>query len=193
MELFAPLAIVASCVVYFLIGYFVAPSLKVVLSGEMFSKRRQNDIPSSQENTPRPSRVVYEHSENSTSNESTSGSESDDIETMRIKMVLVVLKKPESKISDQLLIASTTDAALAVLKIIYASENQDWWKWYSYWNRVGVAKIAVKCPSVEMFSAVMSRAEKEGLPVANVGGIALAIGPTPANRVDPITGSMKLL
>ncbi|MEM1994585.1 MAG: peptidyl-tRNA hydrolase Pth2 [Nitrososphaerales archaeon] len=77
-------------------------------------------------------------------------------------------------------------------------------QWHRAWLDSGMAKIALKIPSLTELKMLEKEAKENDLPVATVedrgltqippGTITcLAIGPAPAQKVDSITGRLKLL
>lgn len=77
-------------------------------------------------------------------------------------------------------------------------------QWYRAWLESGMAKIALKTSSLDELKRLEQEAKENDLPVAIVedrgltqvppGTITcLAIGPAPAEKVDSITGRLKLL
>lgn len=77
-------------------------------------------------------------------------------------------------------------------------------QWHRAWMESGMAKIALKVSSLEELKMLEDEARENDLPVASVEDrgltqippgttTCLAIGPAPAQRVDSITGRLKLL
>ncbi len=76
--------------------------------------------------------------------------------------------------------------------------------WHRGWMEIGMAKIAVRVPTLEDLKAIERAARAKGLPVAVVEDRGLtqvqpgtvtciAIGPAPTSQIDSITGHLKLL
>jgi PTH2 family peptidyl-tRNA hydrolase len=77
-------------------------------------------------------------------------------------------------------------------------------EWVDGWRGDGQPKIVVQVPGPAELAAVCERAEAAGVPVAVVRDRGLtqvpagtvtcaAIGPAPVERVDPVTGGLRLL
>jgi PTH2 family peptidyl-tRNA hydrolase len=77
-------------------------------------------------------------------------------------------------------------------------------QWFSGWWAEGQPKVVVQVPGEADLAAVWEAASADGLPVALIrdrgltqvpAGTAtcLAIGPAPAERVDAVTGGLRLL
>lgn len=143
---------------------------------------------------------------------STDGSDSDDaLEELKLKMVLIV-RKDEPLLPGPCIATKASEAALAVLHKTYVtySANQAlsgtdrtqavstdtaerWWRWYLWWNRIGVAKITLKCPDRRTLLDLHAKAVESNLPCALVDSDILAVGPAPSKDLDVISGSLKLL
>ncbi|KEG15625.1 peptidyl-tRNA hydrolase, PTH2 family [Trypanosoma grayi] len=124
-------------------------------------------------------------------------SELERMEELRLKMVFVI-RRDLKKMPAHDIAALTAGAAVDVVhKIQYGADNTQWLEWYWWWNRVGCAKIALKCPDGETLQRVVAESEAAGLPFSVVGESGehtlVAIGPVPSGVLDPITGSLKLL
>ena len=76
--------------------------------------------------------------------------------------------------------------------------------WYRGWEASGQAKIVVKVRTLDELMQVKREAEKVGLPVVVVedrgltqltpGTITcIGIGPAPSEKLEPVTGGLKLL
>lgn len=76
--------------------------------------------------------------------------------------------------------------------------------WVSGWASDGQPKVALRAEDLAELDDVCTRAEAAGLPVARIADAGYtqlepgtvtcaAIGPAPADRIDEITGTLKLL
>ena len=74
----------------------------------------------------------------------------------------------------------------------------------SDWLRAGMPKIVLRCGSAEALLAILAGAEAAGLPallirdagktVVQAGTpTCVGIGPAPAERIDPLTGELRLM
>ena len=116
------------------------------------------------------------------------------LDDMRLKMVLIVRKDLALSVADTA--SQASEAAISVIaKTLYSgASNSQWVDWYNWWSHVGVAKIALRCPDEQTFSEIIALAQSKNLPFSVVSSQAVvAIGPAPANELDPLTGSLKLL
>jgi len=96
-----------------------------------------------------------------------------------------------------------TDALLVEYPELY--NDFSWKEWMEVWHREGAAKIVVGCNSEQELVDLYRQADKSELPCALVEdhgrtefhGVrtktAVAIGPAPAEMIDPITSELKLL
>ena len=114
------------------------------------------------------------------------------------KMVIVV--RTDLKMSKGKMAAQAGHAAVSASE--YARKNRP--EWWSPWIIEGQCKIAVKVRSEQEIMEIERKARNAGLPVALIvdRGLTeippntttcLGIGPAPANKVDIITGKLKLL
>lgn len=96
--------------------------------------------------------------------------------------------------------AQAAHAAVLGLERVRASRPG----WASGWWAAGQPKVVVQVAGVEEFADVCDRAHAAGLPVAVVHDsgrtqvpagtpTCAAIGPAPADRVDAVTGALRLL
>jgi peptidyl-tRNA hydrolase len=118
----------------------------------------------------------------------------DALEEMRLKMVLIVRK--DLNLSPAETAAQASDAAISVIaKTVYSSISMPVWvDWYNWWSIYGVAKITLRCPDEQTFSEIVAAAQANKLPFAVVASNAVvALGPAPAEKLDPVTGALKLL
>lgn len=120
------------------------------------------------------------------------------IAALRLKMVLLVRKDLALTAADTAVAAS--GAAVGVLASVARSGSHEWRKWHVWWRRIGVAKIALRCPDGAALQHATARAAEVGLPhfvhgtsTASGEPAVLAIGPAPSSRLDPISGVFKLL
>ncbi|MCE4625216.1 MAG: peptidyl-tRNA hydrolase Pth2 [Desulfurococcales archaeon] len=90
----------------------------------------------------------------------------------------------------------------AVFKIIYGGHPR-WKAWLDEWRIQGQKKVVLRVDSEKELLEILRRALEEGLPasiVADAGHTqlppgtrtAVAVGPAPSDRVDRITGHLKL-
>jgi peptidyl-tRNA hydrolase, PTH2 family len=134
------------------------------------------------------------------------GYDSEELEEMRLKMVLIV-RKDEPLLSAPSIASEAAQAALDVLHQTYQAyhraasddakatteEAERWWRWYLWWSRIGVAKITLKCPDRQTLMDLHAKAVEYSLPCALVEGDVLAVGPAPSRDLDVISGTLKLL
>jgi len=118
--------------------------------------------------------------------------------SFRFKQVIVVrtdIRMGKGKVAAQAAHASL-GAALKVMK------NRS--EWFESWEEEGQAKVVLKVTDQGALFELEKRALKEGLPVQVIEDRGLtqvpegtvtciAIGPAPSERIDPITGHLKLL
>jgi len=94
-------------------------------------------------------------------------------------------------------------AVIAVVSILESS-NMEWKNWFKEWYSRGQAKIVLRVNSKEELLGLYMKARARRLPVSIVedAGLtelppgtvtAIAIGPAPVEKVDEITGKLKLL
>ena len=119
-----------------------------------------------------------------------------------IKMVLVVrndLKMGKGKIG-----AQCGHATLGAYKSAWRKKAVYWHKWLDHWDKYGSTKVCVKVNTEEELVYVYKLTRKANIPsylVVDAGRTQIAahsktvvgIGPVPAELIDPITGSLKLL
>ena len=76
--------------------------------------------------------------------------------------------------------------------------------WYSAWRDSGMAKIAVRVPALDELRRIEITARRMGITVVEVEDRGLtqlepgtvtcaAFGPAPSSKLDPMTGSLRLL
>ena len=120
------------------------------------------------------------------------------MEHRRFKQVIVVradLKMGRGKTAVQVAHAAVLGADK--VKKIYP-------EWYREWEGSGQAKITVKVRSLDELMQIKKEAEKVGLPLVMVedrgltqlspGTITcIGIGPASSEKLDPVTGGLKLL
>lgn len=118
--------------------------------------------------------------------------------SFRFKQVIVVrtdIGMGKGKVAAQAAHASL-GAALKVMK------NKK--EWFESWEEEGQAKVVLKVTDLDALFELKDRALKDGLPVQVVEDRGLtqvpegtvtciAIGPAPSERIDIITGGLKLL
>lgn len=113
---------------------------------------------------------------------------------------LVIVVRTDIKMSKGKVAAQAAHAAVSAAE--YARRNRP--EWWSPWIEEGQRKIAVKVNSEQEILELERRARKAGLPVALIvdRGLTelppetmtcLGIGPAPAEKIDPITGQLRLL
>ncbi|KAN0066372.1 hypothetical protein ACQY0O_000466 [Thecaphora frezii] len=114
------------------------------------------------------------------------------------KMVLLVrmdLKMEKGKIA-----AQCGHATLAAFKTALRLAPQ----FVKQWERLGQAKVALKCPNEELMLELEAKAKNLGLVARSIidagrtqiapnSRTVLAIGPAPVSIIDEITGHLKLL
>jgi peptidyl-tRNA hydrolase len=111
--------------------------------------------------------------------------------------------------------AAAADAAYAQMSFTPTEEDQQrWLHWYLWWNRIGCAKITLKCPGMETMEEVVRTAAEKRLPVVRLRRsqfssvarltteavvpvtldemVVVAIGPAPSDVLEPVTGALKL-
>ncbi|CAD2218032.1 Peptidyl-tRNA hydrolase PTH2, putative [Angomonas deanei] len=161
-------------------------------------------------------------SEDSGSEVDLSDREYEKAESLRLKMVFVLLNHPKKKLSAQEAAVFTSSAGIKLMNLILkekkpdavggvpASVREDWKRWFLWWGQVGCAKITLKCPESAMLDSIYEVALASNLPcchifvpkVADSGEITgkehreavlVGIGPAPSHKVNEITGHLKLL
>jgi PTH2 family peptidyl-tRNA hydrolase len=121
-----------------------------------------------------------------------------DSSAFSFKQVIVV--RTDIKMSKGKMAAQAGHAAVSSAE--YARRNRP--EWWSPWISEGQCKIAVKVSSEQEVQELERKARKANLPVALIvdRGLTelppetttcLGIGPAPANKVDAITGNLRLL
>jgi PTH2 family peptidyl-tRNA hydrolase len=99
--------------------------------------------------------------------------------------------------------AQAAHASCEAVFSILESGREEWRRWLEEWRREGQPKIVVRVDSLEELVEVYRRAVELGLPASFVRDAgktqlepgtptAVAVGPAPAERVDRITGHLKL-
>lgn len=187
------------------------------LEGKSCSKTESNEITDSSE------------SDEMSSYEEDEWTEEEKYEEMRLKMVFVIRGGP-LKLSSALSASLVSQAAILAIEDVLLHQEKEgvcdpraksgdfiqWATWYTWWRRIGCAKITLKGPDDETkLQKLVDSAQKSHLPVKTIDfldiqgkhiqpgpglheikekGIAVvAIGPAPSSIIDPITGSLKLL
>ncbi|ORC90832.1 peptidyl-tRNA hydrolase, PTH2 family [Trypanosoma theileri] len=147
-------------------------------------------------------------------------SEFERMEELRLKMVLVIRRDVKKVSSQDIAVSAAGAAAELVQKIQSDVDNIQWQEWYLWWNRVGCAKITLKCPDAETFKRIVEQADASKIPWCTATSstssqppslpsssssssspscsvldnvMVVALGPAPSAVLDPITGSLKLL
>lgn len=130
--------------------------------------------------------------------EESTESDTEDLENLRLKMVLIVRKDLPMTANDVAM--RSASAAVGVISHIYKTQqtaaNGDestWWRWYLWWNRVGVTKIALRCPDASEMMRLQELAVRNNLPYFVEGDAVLAVGPAPSDNLEPVSGGLKLL
>lgn len=136
-------------------------------------------------------------------------------EDLRLKMVFAIRQRTP-KMPPALVAKLVARAAVQLVLTHVESQStptsDQWRRWYWKWRRDGCAKITLKVDDKEeLLQEMESKANALQLPVHTVSysavtageadgyalpgsGIALiALGPAPADNLDPITGKLKLL
>ncbi len=119
-----------------------------------------------------------------------------------IKQVIVV--RTDLKMGKGKLAAQVAHGAVEAVFQILESEREEWREWLRLWRRMGQKKIVVKVQSERELREIYEKARDENLPAVIIADAGLtqlepgtvtvvAIGPAPADKVDKITGKLKLL
>ena len=122
------------------------------------------------------------------------------IDSSAFEYKLVIVMRTDIKMSKGKVAAQAGHAAVSASE--YARKNRP--EWWNPWIMEGQRKIAVKANSEDEILMLERKARNEGLPVAMIvdRGLTeippntitcLGIGPAPANKVDTVTGNLKLL
>jgi len=122
------------------------------------------------------------------------------VDSSAFEYKLVIVMRTDIKMSKGKVAAQAGHAAVSASE--YARKNRP--EWWSPWIMEGQRKIAVKAKSEDEILMLERKAKNAGLPVAMIvdRGLTeippntitcLGIGPAPANKVDTITGNLKLL
>ena len=122
------------------------------------------------------------------------------VDSSAFEYKLVIVMRTDIKMSKGKVAAQAGHAAVSASE--YARKNRP--EWWNPWIMEGQRKIAVKANSEDEILMLERKARNEGLPVAMIvdRGLTeippntitcLGIGPAPANKVDTITGNLKLL
>ena len=120
----------------------------------------------------------------------------------RMKMVLCV--RGDLGMTKGKMCAQCGHAAVGVVDEIQRSSDGKWKEALLQWERKGAMKIALRVGSEEELSLLEAQAASLGLPhylvvdaghtqIAPNSQTVLAIGPSPFEELDQITGSLKLL
>ena len=99
--------------------------------------------------------------------------------------------------------AQASHASCDAVFLIIESNNKKWKEWLKAWRETGQMKVTLKVTSREEIEELYNAALIEGLPCSIIkdsgrtqlppGTItAVAIGPSPSELVDKITGKLKL-
>ena len=122
------------------------------------------------------------------------------VDSSAFEYKLVIVIRTDIKMSKGKVAAQAGHAAVSASE--YARKNRP--EWWNPWIMEGQRKIAVKANSEDEILMLERKARNEGLPVAMIvdRGLTeippntitcLGIGPAPANKVDTVTGNLKLL
>jgi PTH2 family peptidyl-tRNA hydrolase len=122
------------------------------------------------------------------------------VDSSAFEYKLVIVMRTDIKMSKGKVAAQAGHAAVSASE--YARKNRP--EWWNPWIMEGQRKIAVKANSEDEILMLERKARNEGLPVAMIvdRGLTeippntitcLGIGPAPANKVDTVTGNLKLL
>ena len=135
---------------------------------------------------------------------------------LELKMVLVVRK--DLKLTANAVAMLAAQAAVESVDLIRSAPaaialpppDGDWHEWLRWWNEEGVAKVTLRVNDGAEFAVLVAAAMADGLPLAVAtstcgpsaaaagGGAAatdavVAIGPAPVDRINELTGHLKLL
>ncbi len=99
--------------------------------------------------------------------------------------------------------AQAAHASCEAVFLILGSTRREWRQWLEEWRRTGQKKVVLRVNSLEELRDVYRRAVAEGLPASIVQDAghtqlppgtttAVAVGPAPEERVDRVTGGLKL-
>ncbi|KAL5032512.1 hypothetical protein BDV3_001069 [Batrachochytrium dendrobatidis] len=135
-----------------------------------------------------------------TEEDDTISQSSDDESLPHCKMILLVridLGMTKGKVA-----AQCCHAALAAY-LIAKSKNSQTREWLKAWERLGQAKITLKCPDEATMLDMQKKARSIGLPAKSIcdaghtqiaagSRTVLAIGPGPVDLVDQVSGEFKL-
>ena len=122
------------------------------------------------------------------------------VDSSAFEYKLVIVMRTDIKMSKGKVAAQAGHAAVSASE--YARKNRP--EWWNPWIMEGQRKIAVKANSEDEILMLERKARNKGLPVAMIvdRGLTeippntitcLGIGPAPANKVDTVTGNLKLL
>ena len=122
------------------------------------------------------------------------------VDSSAFEYKLVIVMRTDIKMSKGKMAAQAGHAAVSAAE--YARKNRP--EWWMPWISEGQCKIAVKAKSEQEINELERKARNAGLPVALIvdRGLTeippntitcLGIGPAPANKVDTVTGNLKLL
>ena len=122
------------------------------------------------------------------------------VDSSAFEYKLVIVMRTDIKMSKGKVAAQAGHAAVSASE--YARKNRP--EWWNPWIMEGQRKIAVKANSEDEILMLERKARNEGLPVAMIvdRGLTeippntitcLGIGPAPTNKVDTVTGNLKLL
>ncbi len=112
----------------------------------------------------------------------------------------VIIVRTDIKMSKGKLAVQVAHAAVIAAFEAYKKKRE----WFEQWWVTGQKKVVVKGGSEGELIKYAEMARKQGLPVSIVrdAGLtelppgtltAVGIGPAPSNKIDPITGGLKLL
>jgi PTH2 family peptidyl-tRNA hydrolase len=122
------------------------------------------------------------------------------VDSSAFEYKLVIVMRTDIKMSKGKVAAQAGHAAVSASE--YARRNRP--EWWNPWIMEGQRKIAVKAKSEDEILMLERKARNAGLPVVMIvdKGLTeippntitcLGIGPAPANKVDTVTGNLKLL
>ena len=122
------------------------------------------------------------------------------VDSSAFEYKLIIVIRTDIKMSKGKIAAQAGHAAVSASE--YARKNRP--EWWNPWITEGQCKIAVKVSSEQDILELERKARNAGLPVALIvdRGLTeippntttcLGIGPAPANKVDVITGKLRLL
>jgi PTH2 family peptidyl-tRNA hydrolase len=119
-------------------------------------------------------------------------------------MKMVIIVRQDLEMGKGKVAAQVAHAAVSLIFEILNSDNNLWKKWLSLWLEEGQPKIVLKIQGLNELMSRYEKAKTEGLPtviIQDAGKTQLepgtitcvGIGPAPNEKIDVITGDLKLL